>query len=329
MLSELPEVRDISCDISSIESLVESYRKCGGYVAKSIADAADILVEMLTDPEVTVFMSFTANLVATGLRGLISDFIRRGFVDVIITTAGAVDHDIARARGGRYLVHTFDVDDRELREQGYHRIGNIIVRTDHYGVPVEKTVFEALTELVTKRGKIRLKVRELLWHIGSKLADSCSILRAAYDAETPIYVPGFVDGALGTAILMFNEAQRARGEATVTIDVLEDERELMNIVYESRKLGGIIVGGGISKHHLIWWAQFKDGLDYAIYITTAVEWDGSLSGARPREAVSWRKIKPNARTAFVFSDATVVLPILLSYVAGKLKSRVRRLPRCI
>ncbi len=328
MLTDLSEVVDIDCNISSVEQLVESYRKCGGYVAKSIADAAEILLEMLSDPDVTIFMSFTANLVATGLRGLIADFIRRGFVDIVITTAGTLDHDIARARGGKYLVYTFDADDVELREKGYNRIGNIIVHTEHYGVPVERVVFEVLSELINRHVYI-VSVRELIWHVGSKLEDKSSIIRAAYEAKVPIYVPGFVDGAFGTAILMFNEIQRARGGKEIFIDVLRDERELMNIVYDSKKIGGIVIGGGISKHHLIWWAQFREGLDYAVYITTAVEWDGSLSGARPREAISWRKIKPTARTTFVYADATVVLPILFSYVARRLKSRPRRPLKCL
>ena len=48
------------------------------------------------------------------------------------------------------------------------------------------------------------------------------------------------------------------------------------------------VGGGISKHHVIWWNQFREeaGMDSAVSITTAPEFDGSLSGARLREAVS-------------------------------------------
>ena len=71
-----------------------------------------------------------------------------------------------------------------------------------------------------------------------------------------------------------------------------------------------MIGGGISKHHTIWWNQFKGGLDYAVYITTAPEWDGSLSGARVREGVSWGKIKEEARYVTIEGDATVILPIL-------------------
>ncbi len=322
-------VQDIDCNIDTVEKLVEAYRKMGGYVARHLAEAAEIFVEMLQDPDAVVMMSFTANLVATGLRGLIADMIRRGFVDVIITTAGTLDHDIARAQGGQYLVHTFDTDDVKLREEGYHRIGNIIVRFEHYGQLIEKTVHKVLDELVNARGITRIGVRELVWHVGSMLQDENSILRMAYLHKVPIYVPGFVDGAFGTAIVTFNEMQRARSRPQVTVDVLKDERELMEIVYSAKRLGGLIVGGGISKHHLIWWSQFREGLDYAIYVTTAVEWDGSLSGARPREAITWRKLKPTAKNVYVFADATVVLPIIAAYALTKLKSRARRRLECL
>jgi len=61
-----------TCNITNIEELLEAYKQCGGYNARSISDAANILIEALSDPEVTVLMSFTANLVATGLRSLIA-----------------------------------------------------------------------------------------------------------------------------------------------------------------------------------------------------------------------------------------------------------------
>jgi len=87
-------------------------------------------------------------------------------------------------------------------------------------------------------------------------------------------------------------------------------KKLAEIVFTSKKTGALIIGGGISKHHTIWWNQFKEGLDYAVYVTTASEYDGSLSGARPREAISWGKIKPEARKTVVYGDATLLLPLL-------------------
>jgi deoxyhypusine synthase len=87
----------------------------------------------------------------------------------------------------------------------------------------------------------------------------------------------------------------------------------------------LIIGGGISKHHTLWWNQFKDGLDYAIYISTADEWDGSLSGARPREAVSWGKISEKARKTMIEGDASVILPLMVSALITRIgKTRTRR-----
>jgi deoxyhypusine synthase len=100
----------------------------------------------------------------------------------------------------------------------------------------------------------------------------------------------------------------------IRFDLLKDEQWLNDFVHESKKLGGIILGGGISKHHLIWWAQFRDGLDYAIAVTTAPEYDGSLSGARLKEAISWGKIKAQARHVTVEGDLTLIFPLIVAGV---------------
>ncbi len=314
------EVYDIDVGINTIDDLIEAYRRIGGFQGRYIAEAADVLLSMYSDPNTLVFLSFTANLISTGLRGLIAKFIERGFADVVITTAGTLDHDIAKAMGGKYYQSYFDVDDVEMGRAGIHRIGNVAVRKEHYGPLIEKFVHSALEEL--SKVKEEWGVRELLWEMGSRIDDDYSILRAAYRARVPIYVPGFVDGAFGTAILTYNEIQRTRtGGRQVRIDVLKDEHELMDIVYSGKSLGALIIGGGISKHHVIWWSQFAGGLDYVVYVTMAVEWDGSLSGARPKEAITWGKVKPTAKQALIFEDATVVLPILMPYVVRKIGFR--------
>jgi deoxyhypusine synthase len=267
-------------------------------------------------------LSFTGNLVATGLRGLLSRFIGRGFVDAVVTTAGALDHDIAKSMGGEYLLSSFDADDAAMAREGIHRIGNVAVRREHYGVLVERFLHTHLGELALEKGT--WGVRELLWRLGEHIDDDYSILGTAARSRVPIYVPGFVDGAFGTAILTYNESQRVRSSGKpILIDPLRDERELMDIAMSSKRLGALVVGGGISKHHVIWWGQFRGGFDYLVYVSTAVEWDGSLSGASPREAVSWYKLKPTGKGVFVHADATVVLPIILPYIASRLKYRER------
>ena len=99
-----------------------------------------------------------------------------------------------------------------------------------------------------------------------------------------------------------------------TLDILQEQHMLSDLIYEAEKTGALMIGGGISKHHTIWWNQFRGGLDYVVQITTAPEWDGSLSGARVKEAISWGKVKHEAEHVTLEGDATVILPILISSV---------------
>lgn len=289
-----------------MREVVELYRWVGGFQALHVAEAYDVLREAVENADLR-FLSFTGNLVATGLREVFAEAIRRGLFHAVVTTAGALDHDIARSIGAAYSPGSFELDDVDLSRRGYHRLGNVVIRKEEYGPLVEKFILQRCDRLWGRS----LATYELAEVLGADMPED-SILGAAARARVKILVPGIVDGAVGTALLTCNDLARTkRGAAQVFIDVLKDEEELREMVYRAEKLAALIVGGGISKHHVIWWAQFRGGLDYAVYITTAVEYDGSLSGARPREAISWGKIKPTAKSIYIFADATLVLPILL------------------
>jgi deoxyhypusine synthase len=305
----LEEVVDVEISPElSVKELIEIYGRVHGFVAGHLYEAIKILDEMLYNTDLR-FLSFTGNLVSTGLRGLIAQLISEEVFNVVITTCGTVDHDIAKSLGGKYLKSSFDVDDSKLRELGYHRIGNIIVHQNHYGKLIEEFVKGLISDLV--RMKSVWGVRELLREVGLRLNDRKSILHNASRHNVPVYVPGIVDGAFGTALFIQSQFYDFR------LDLFKDMKELSDLVFSSKKSGALIIGGGISKHHTLWWNQFKDGLDYAVYITTANEWDGSLSGARTKEAISWGKISTSGKHVVVYSDATVVLPIIAVYLISR------------
>ncbi|RLG88626.1 MAG: deoxyhypusine synthase, partial [Thermoprotei archaeon] len=263
--------------------------------------------EMINDAD-TRFLTFTGNLIATGLRGIIAQLIRSRIFNVIITTCGAVDHDIARAFGGKYYKGYFYVDDEELKKRNIHRLGNIFIPLESYGPLIEKVTYRIMDEILASTSRNEWAVHELLKEFGKRIEDANSILKAAFSANVPVFVPGIVDGAFGTALFTYSQLKKFR------LNLLDDMKKLSDIVFRARKLGALIIGGGISKHHAIWWAQFKEGLDFVIYITTAVEWDGSLSGAHPREAITWGKVKPKAKRSIIYGDASVILPIIASQV---------------
>lgn len=283
--------------------LIELFRKSHGFLAADVAEAVDVLKEGASS-DVRI-LAFTGNLIATGLRGIISQLIGAGLFNVIFTTTGALDHDIARAMGGSYLRGSFDADDRKLRELDLYRLGNVLIPADSYGELVEAFV-RRLAEVAAGK-KRRWGTYELARLAGEMIRDENSFLRQAHVAGADIFVPGWPDGAFGTALFM--ESQRG---VAIEIDYFIDMKRLSELFFGAKKASALILGGGISKHHAIWWAQFKGGLDYAVYITTATERDGSLSGARHREAISWGKISPSARSVTVQGDVTVILPLIAS-----------------
>ncbi len=316
LLSRQVEDVSLATVVDEAGRLVKLFERVGGFSSRYIVKSAEVLIEMYRS-EATVLLSFPANLVATGLRGLFADLVRHGLVHAVITTGGTFDHDIARGQGYKYYVGDFEYDDSFLRELEIHRLGNILIPFENYGPPIESFTHMMLEELARIREE--WSPSELAFEAGRRLSDENSILRRAFERKTPIFAPGIMDSAFGTAIYTFNEKSRVSSSLKpVRVDVVKDMERIADIIYSSEKIGGIMLGGGISKHHLIWWAQFRGGLDYAVSITSAPEWDGSLSGARTREAISWGKIKPKANHVTVPGDATIVFPVVIGYVAREL-----------
>jgi deoxyhypusine synthase len=288
-----------------VNELVNKFKNLGGFMAPRVYRAVEIMKEMISSNS-TNFLSFTGNLIATGIRGVISQLIRKRIFHVVITTCGAIDHDIARSFGAKYSCGEFEYDDVFLNKIEIHRLGNVLIPLEDYGPLIEKIVRKYLPEII--KDKEEISPSELLREFGSKIEDKNSILRAAYEANVPIFVPGIIDGAFGTNLFFYSKMNKLK------LNLFKDMEILLNIVFDSKKTGALIIGGGISKHHVIWWNQFKEGLDYCVYITTAMEYDGSLSGAMPKEAISWGKIKPTAKHIAIIGEASIILPLIASCI---------------
>ncbi len=287
---------------TTIRELMESFRDIGGFTAAKVRNGYDILKKMFSE-ENTTFLSFPADIISTGTRGIINDLVKKRLVDVIITTNGMLDHDIARTYTD-YYSGSFDFSDRELRRIGINRLGNVFIPDESYGIIIEEKVGSIIEDLYSV--KKEWSAVEFIKEAGLRINNKDSILYNAAKNDIPVFVPGITDGSFGSQLWSFYERNR-----DFKINLLADEHMLSDIIFEAKKTGALMVGGGISKHHTIWWNQFRGGLDYAVYVTTAQEFDGSLSGAKLEEAISWKKIKEDAEFANIYGDATVILPLLL------------------
>lgn len=308
---EMEPVKDIEIKKGEkVSELIQKFSQAGGFVAQKFADAVEIYKKMLSDKDCIKFFSFPACIVSTGTRGVIKDMVKNKMVDVIITTCGTIDHDLARLWKDYYKGY-FEADDSELHRMGINRLGNVFIPNDSYGIILEKKVLPILEKLYKQ--KKEWSTKELVWAFGEAIKDEPgaekTIIYWAWKNKIPVFIPGPTDGSWGSQLWTFYQTHK-----DFKINLLQDEDDIAEIIFNAKKSGALMLGGGISKHHTIWWNQFKDGLDYAIQISTAPEWDGSLSGARTREAISWGKIKEKASHITVEGDVTILLPLLYASV---------------
>tara|TARA_B100000965_G_scaffold405994_1_gene442329 strand:+ start:1266 stop:2249 length:984 start_codon:yes stop_codon:yes gene_type:complete len=304
-------------DFGSVEdvgSLIDQMSRAGGFTATKLANARDILrdsMENVGEEGVLNWISFPACLCATGTRGFFLEGLKRKSFNVVITTCGTLDHDIARTFQ-EYFHGDFELDDIALGEEGLNRLGNVIVPNECYGEILENVVLPWLEEIEVERKEkdaenpwLGFGSVELCWALGDRIDDESSLLHWIAKHRIPMVIPGITDGSIGAQLFMHRQKN-----PQFFVDLMADEQILSDLTWPAKESHALMVGGGISKHHVIWWNQYRGGLDSAVSITTAPEYDGSLSGARLREAVSWGKVRPEAPQVVVEGDASLILPVL-------------------
>ena len=294
-----------------VEKIFEQMSKSGGFESRNLAESLDILTSMIKDDDCQKFLSLVAAIISTGLRGIVKDMIKNKWFNVVITTCGALDHDIAR-HFSNYNEGSFTLDDAKLADQNIHRLGNVLVPMQSYGPLIEEKMQSFLEEEYDK-GTREMSTEDICKMIGSHLGED-SFLYWASKNNIKVIVPGIVDGAVGSQIWMFTQKH-----ADFKLNITKDADTLSGIIFKAKKSGALMLGGGISKHHTLWWNQYREGLDYAVYITTAQEFDGSLSGALVREAISWGKVAQNAKQTTIHAEITTVLPFLYSALLSRLQ----------
>jgi deoxyhypusine synthase len=187
-------------------------------------------------------------------------------------------------------------------------------------------LLDAMADEQQADGAIPWTPSRVIARLGAAIDDEASFCTWASRHGIPVYCPAITDGSLGD-MLFFHTYKRAPGTA-LRIDVVGDVRAMNDEALKAapRKTGVLVLGGGLPKHHVFNANLMRNGADYAVVISTAQEFDGSDSGARPDEAVSWGKIRTDAAPVKVYCDATIAFPLLLSQTFAKLPPGCRRWP---
>ncbi|MFC7071725.1 deoxyhypusine synthase [Halovenus rubra] len=288
---------------TGVHELLDTYATTG-FQATQLAEAIEITEQMQED-DATMYLTLTSNIISSGLRETVAALVREGHVDVIITTSGSLTEDVIKT-AKPFKMGEWDADEAMLREQGINRLGNIYVPSDRY-VWLEEYLYDFFDDFFAEES-VRTPTafaREL----GETLDDEDSVLKQAADNDVPVHCPALTDAEVGNFLYYY----RRGNDMDVGIEILEDYDSLIEDGLLADTTGLIAVGGGVPKHHAIMTNLFRGGADYAVYISTGMEGDGSLSGAPPDEAVSWGKIKEEETNyTQVEAEATLVFPLLVA-----------------
>jgi deoxyhypusine synthase len=286
----------------SVLELIEEMGRSGVLGAGRVFRATRMLADIMEDEDTTIFLSVAGPLVPGGLRKIIRDMMDDGCVDVLITSGANLTHDLLEAFGGSHY-QGLGEDDEKLCKMGMGRIGDLYTRYKDFEI-FEERINQMVSEIAQERKN--LTISEFLSEIGTRIHDENSILKTAVRKDVPIYAPGLIDSMLGLHLWMFTQ------ENELLLDAVGDMHELSELVYGSKKVAVVILGGGLPKHYALASNLLRGGVDAAIQVTMDRSESGSLGGAPLEEAKSWAKAKAGSNLITVIGDATIIFPLMVA-----------------
>lgn len=322
------EVKHI--DITSFDSrpLVESMKQMS-FSSGETGRAANILAQMLADPDCTIILTLAGSTPAAGCMAVYADLVRYNMVDVVVATgASVVDMDFFEALGFRHYRADGYINDDRLRQLGIDRIYDTYIDEDSLQ-QCDRTIRDIADALPPVPYSSRAFIQEMGRWLAHHSVKKDSMVQLAFENDVPVFSPAFTDSSAGFGLVMH---QTRKPDNHLTLDSIRDFRELTRIKIQAGETGLLMIGGGAPKNFAQDTVVCAELLGtavpmhkYAIQITVADPRDGGCSGSTLREACSWGKVDL-AREQMVYAEATTILPLLASaaYHDGHWRTRERR-----
>lgn len=312
---------------------------------RRLGEAAEVLEEMVTDPDCTVVLTLSGAMTVAKMGLVITEMIDRGWVQAVISTGALMTHGLVELTGMEHYKAEDDADDTELFEKGYNRVYDTYEMEKNLN-DLQKVMMATFDRMPTDR---RWSSVDLCRQIGRDLDQPGrrGIMVGAYRRGVPVYIPAFTDSELGLDVAVWSTARRMRATGADPEDLFKmlqspydpfrDLGHYASLVSQSKRLGIFTIGGGVPRN----WAQqappFLDIFNnatgssvplnrfrYGVRICPEPSHWGGLSGCTYSEGVSWGKFLPpsqGGRYAEVMADATTVWPLLVKGTAQRLDKR--------
>lgn len=315
-LEGFPEVQGYDFDQPfDFLDLIDSYESTG-LQATELARAIRIL-RRARDEDAALAFGFTSNMGTSGIREQLAWLYKHRHIDCSSTTAGAIEEDLAKCFKP-FVLGTWRAEGAELVKDYINRTGNIFIPMDRYS-ELKEFLFPLFVRLYAHQCEHNevFGVTEFVQELGHELelqqvpARERSFVYWAWRNEIPIYCPAILDGAIGDVMYWFLKAHPDFILDASDYFVQSTDR-LRRHKSEKRKVAAFLVGGSVPKHLLTNAAIPIGGVDYAVYLNTGLEMEGSNAGAPVDEAVSWGKVKPQAEAVKVEAEASLIMPLIIA-----------------
>ena len=325
MIEPLKLVKNIS-----VKEFIDKVFANSSYNARKLSRACEIFSRMVNS-NATICLTLAGAMTPIGMSGPIIKMMENGFLDFIISTGANIYHDLHRAYNAPVVQGSSNVDDEELHKYGIARIYDVFIEDSETLTPTDKVIVETAEKMDPNRPVSTSEFHKILGENVLKTAPhpEKSFLAMAAKFKVPVYT-----SSPGDSSVAMNLAVPYVFDHKIIFDPVLDIIETTAIVWNSKKNGVIIVGGGSPKNFYLQtqptlWQMFMDnskgGHDYFIQLTTDSPQWGGLSGATPQEATSWGKVKnAEVNSVVVYSCASITFPLLCQYALSAFRKRKRK-----
>lgn len=321
--------------IETFDEMLEAMSKTS-FGGRSLGEAADVLTEMVQDPDCLVVATFSGAMTVAKMGMVIVRMIETKMIQAIVSTGALMAHGLSEAVGLDHFKVQPGVSDEALFRKGYNRVYDTVELEQNLNA-IEEFLRGPLDSLDPRAPWSSEIICRAVGRALAESGDAPGILRSAYIHGVPVYVPAFTDSELGLDVLCWQlrreHARRASRDGDVwSIDApafnpFEDVLSYARLARTRKKLGIFTIGGGVPRN----WAQQvaplydiaadrlrvdleRPRFSYGVRICPEpVHW-GGLSGCTYSEGISWGKFVPpseGGRYAEVYADATIAWPILV------------------
>ena len=311
-----------------LELVVRNFKN---FNARATRDALTAYVRHV-DAGGKMFWAMAGAMSSAQLGITLAPAIRAGLVHGLSVTGANLEESLFRLVAHhaykdfpnyRYLTKN---DDTKILEQGMRRVTDTSIPEDEAFRAVEKIIVPMWTT-ATEKGTRRFwheYFYDLVAALGPDLhegkPDECWLLAAA-KAKLPVVVPGYEDSTFGNIFASHVKL----GECGASI--VKSGIEYMAHFYDQYKelsagagCGFFQIGGGIAGDFPICVVpSIKYDLQqpvkpwaYFCQISDSTTSYGSYSGATPNEKITWDKLTEDTPMFVIESDATIVVPLILS-----------------